>query len=70
MIKKTFIVLALLTMVFCMASCEKETKELTCDGCGKLVEIEADSNMTDEWILFCEECGEPEITFETPFEQQ
>ena len=70
MLKKTFILITLLLVALSFASCEKETKELTCDGCGKLVEVEADSNMTDEWILFCEECGEPEITFENPFEQQ
>ena len=61
MLKKIiFSILAILT-IFIICSCEKDTRTLSCDGCGKLVEVEADSNMTDEWILFCEECGEPEI---------
>ena len=64
MLRKTFFLLALIIAMLCMASCEKDPKELTCDGCGKTVEVEADSNMTDEWILFCSECGEPEIVYE------
>ena len=69
MLKKTIAVLVIITLALFTASCTKETKELTCDGCGKKVEVEIDSNMTEEWIIFCEECGEPEITFENPFEQ-
>lgn len=57
--KKIIILSLIAALVFCMTSCKK--KELVCDGCGKTVQVEANSNMTDEWILFCEECGEPEI---------
>lgn len=60
--KKTIVLaLMMLLALSSLSACKGETKTLTCDGCGKLVEVEADSNMTDEWILFCEECGEPEI---------
>ena len=60
--KKTIVLaLMMLLALSCFSACKGETKTLTCDDCGKLVEVEADSNMTDEWILFCEECGEPEI---------
>ena len=55
------ILLAVLAMAIGMTACAKETKELTCDGCGKTVTVDADSNMDDSWILFCEECGEPTI---------
>ncbi len=61
MTKRLISTLLILTALVCFSSCAGETKTLTCDGCGKLVEVEADSNMTDEWILFCAECGEPEI---------
>ena len=34
----------------------KETRIVHCDNCGKEIEIDADSNMTDEWILYCTDC--------------
>lgn len=34
-----------------------ETRTLHCDGCGIGVEVDADSNMDEDWIIFCEECG-------------
>ena len=61
MLKKATILFVILALVTCMSACGKETKELTCDGCGKTVAVEADSNMDDSWILFCEECGEPGV---------
>lgn len=70
MLKKIVLSLVILSALICVSSCAKETKELTCDSCGKKVEVEADSKMEEDWILFCEECGEPDITFENPFEQQ
>ena len=69
MLKKIVLALVILSFVLCTVSCKKETRQVTCDGCGKLVEIDADSNMTDEWILFCKECGEPGIDIENPLEQ-
>ena len=61
MLKRAMILLAVLAMAIGMTACAKETKELTCDGCGKTVTVDADSNMDDSWILFCEECGEPTV---------
>ena len=63
-LRKIVPVVAILLLAFCITSCG-EKKELICDSCGKTVEVAADSNMTDEWILFCKECGEPEIDFGT-----
>ena len=62
MFRNIVVCILILSMSFVFASCKKETKKLTCDGCGNVVEVEADSNMTDEWILFCEDCGDPGIT--------
>ena len=61
MLKKAMILLMVLALMLGMTACAKETKELTCDGCGKTVMVEADSNMDEDWILFCEECGEPGV---------
>ncbi len=61
--KKVFCLLMIVVAMFAFSACISETKTLTCDGCGKQVEMDADSGITDEWILFCRECGEPEIKF-------
>ena len=61
MLKRAITFLLILTLAFCLASCGKEKKELTCDGCGKTVTVDAKSNMEEDWIIFCEECGDPAI---------
>ena len=33
-----------------------ETKTLHCDRCGKAVEVNADSVMEEDWILYCSDC--------------
>lgn len=69
MLKKTVLALIIVSLALCAVSCTEKTKTLTCDGCGNKVEVEIDSNMNEDWIIFCEECGEPETTFKSPFEQ-
>ena len=64
--KKISVLLAILLVMLCASSCTKEMKKLTCDGCGKEVEVEKSSNMEEEWIILCEDC-QPEIEFEDPF---
>lgn len=55
MIKKIVCLSLVFVMLFAFAGCgEKVT--LKCDKCGKDVSADADSNMTDEWIIYCEEC--------------
>ena len=44
-------------LLLCFAGCG-ETKMLHCDKCGKEVEVQADSNMEEDWTLFCEDCHE------------
>ncbi len=53
--KKLLAILLIMAMLVMLGGCG-EPKILTCDGCGAKVEVDADSNMTDEWIVFCEEC--------------
>lgn len=33
-----------------------EKKVLHCDRCGKEITVPADSNMTEDWIIVCEDC--------------
>ena len=41
-----------------------EKKTLSCDNCGADVQVAANSEMTDEWIIYCEEC-EASLGFDT-----
>ena len=61
MLKKFILLFMALFCALSVTACSGEKKQLTCDGCGKTVEVGADSNMEEDWILFCEECGEPEL---------
>ena len=47
--------IALLFALLMLTACG-ETKTVTCDGCGKTIEIEANSNITEDWIVYCEDC--------------
>jgi len=51
--KKKILCLAL-AMLILLAGCGKRT--VICDGCGKEIQVEESSNVTDEWILFCSDC--------------
>lgn len=55
--KRLFAMLLALVMLLTLAACGK-TKTLHCDHCGKEISIDADSNMTDDWIIYCAECEE------------
>jgi hypothetical protein len=33
-----------------------KTKTLHCDYCGREVKVSADSDMTDDWIIYCSDC--------------
>ena len=61
-IMKKTIVLALMMLLALssLSACKGETKTLTCDGCGKQVQVSAKSEMEEDWIVFCKDC-EPEI---------
>lgn len=53
---KIFALIAAMMMILTLFGCQKKTKTVTCDGCGTEVLIEADSNMDDSWIIYCEDC--------------
>ena len=52
--KKVIILCLVLAMLMALAGCG--TRTVTCDGCGKDITVKANSNVTDEWILFCSDC--------------
>jgi len=55
--KKLCIVLVLLLLLSAVTGCGGK-KEVTCDHCGATIELDKDSNITDEWIVFCKTCEE------------
>ena len=57
MMKKLICALLAVLMLLSMTACGPK-KPVHCDACGEAVEIEADSNMTDEWLIYCGPCNE------------
>ncbi len=55
--KKWTALLALVLLLMSLCSCG-ETKTVTCDRCGKTIELNADSKIEEDWIVFCKECEE------------
>lgn len=49
-------ILCLILVLSALAGCAKETRIVTCDGCGVDITLDADSKITDEWIVFCRTC--------------
>ena len=43
-----------LLMALALAGCAK--KVVHCDGCGNEIEVPAGSDMTEDWLILCEEC--------------
>ena len=52
------------TLILCLAlmlslfGCGKEPKLLHCDGCGKELTVDGNSNMEEDWIVLCPQCEE------------
>ena len=53
--KRVLAAAAALGLMCALFGCGKE-KLLHCDGCGGEIRVEADSNMDEDWIIFCERC--------------
>ena len=53
--KKIIVLFITAFMLVSLCACG-EKKILKCDGCGKDVEVDASSDMTDEWTVFCSDC--------------
>ena len=54
--KRISLLLVLLLLLGLTACVEKKT--VHCDHCGAAVEIDADSNMEEDWIIYCGPCNE------------
>lgn len=55
MIKKILGILLVLAMILTFVGCG-EKKIVHCDSCGAEIEVEADSDVNEDWTLFCSEC--------------
>ena len=51
---KVKILIALLAVLL-LTGCS-EPKTVKCDACGKPQQVEKGSNITDDWIVYCDEC--------------
>ncbi len=58
--KKLALLLFAITLLAALTGCSSTTgsKILTCDGCGTKVTVEKDSNMEEDWIIYCDSCNE------------
>ncbi len=54
--KKLISVLLAVAAILSLTACEKEKIVLHCDGCGKELTFDADSGMTEDWIILCDDC--------------
>ncbi len=55
--KRILLATLIITMLAGLSACIK-TKTLHCDKCGIAVEVEEDSNMEEDWIIYCGPCNE------------
>ena len=55
--KKLLCLLGAVSMLLALTGCGK-TKVLHCDHCGAEVTVKEDSNMEEEWIIYCGKCEE------------
>lgn len=53
--KKLTLLVLLVLCVLALVGCKK-TKTLHCDGCGKEVQVDANSNLTEDSIILCKDC--------------
>jgi hypothetical protein len=54
--KMVKMLISLLVILLMLAGCGAR-KTVTCDGCGKQLQIKANSNMDDSWIIYCDACN-------------
>ena len=54
--KKLLLTDVLLCAGALLLGCGSKMIVLHCDGCGNEVEVDADSGMTEDWIILCKDC--------------
>lgn len=54
---KRSVVLALVLLMLTLTACGGEKRIVHCDRCQAEIEVDADSNITEDWILFCNDCA-------------
>ena len=52
--KRMICLLLILVWILSLAGCGK--KPVTCDHCGAEIQVQSNSNITDDWIVFCRTC--------------
>ncbi len=57
MAKRILAALLVLVMLLGLAACG-EKRIVHCDHCGSEVKIDADSNMEEDWIIYCGPCNQ------------
>ena len=50
------VVLLLMAAILSACGGSVAMRTVHCDHCGKEISIPEDSNMTDDWILYCTDC--------------
>lgn len=58
MTKRFFALIALLVLLASLAACGGEPRIVHCDRCGEEIRLDSDSNITEDWIVFCKTCEE------------
>ena len=53
--KKILCLLMIASMLLAMTGCGK-TKTLHCDDCNKEITVKENSDMNEDWNIFCEDC--------------
>lgn len=57
MFKRVLTALLIAVMLFAVVGCGR-SKVLHCDHCNAEVEVKEDSNMNEDWAIYCESCNE------------
>ena len=56
MTKRLIAALLIALSLLALTACGK-TRVVHCDSCGREITVPESSNMTEDWIILCEECS-------------
>lgn len=54
---KKLIAALLLVLMLGMVACGA-ARIVHCDKCGKEIKVDSDSNITEDWVVFCDDCDD------------